>query len=809
MLASTEPVAGGPDGNGGVIVAGPTNNAGWGRVSLENSLLQAPASDRGPKIFLDQRHAFTGTGQEYRIRVAAVDPARPLRVALAWTDAAGAVGANPALVNDLDLEVLETGTANLYRGNVFAGAFSATGGAADALNNVECVFVQSPAGVYEVTVVAGNITASARPDILTPWQDFALVLDNAEVPSADPVSVVAVLDRSGSMQSFGYVDVTRQTSRQFIDLLSVDDSVGVVSFGDQATQEFPAAGPPEVIVGQFTRDAATDAVDDIGFGGCTFMGDGIATGGTMLAGAGTRRALVLLSDGYDNKGCDEGNPAKPSALDAAGALPGSLPIYSCAMGPASDQALLEQLADETEGRYYFMPTIDDLFEIYNYIRGQVTGDGIIVNESSMASRSVVSGLVDACADSALFTVAWHDPALRYVAREPKGQQQISVRLRSPGGRWLPHSATEYNRTVGNGYVSFALQDPQPGIWTVEVSTNRRQHTPYTVGGFVRSDISLRLDASSRVVVGQPIAVRATVRDGKGLVLGANVAATVAYPPRSVDDLRRAYAKQLAGIKLPDALRHDGKPDKKRLEVARLVLLRDQLRAETGEDILAPATARVTMSAQGGRFPLPVPDFPTRFSPPVVSRRTGAAASTATIVLPASIGDGGVIDMRNVLRPRQTGVAVGQVTRTKVPGSYAIAVTATGFSPNCGSRFVRRDLISVVVGNAADAASGGGPEVLAAGFEAEGRRDLAPGRPPLRPRHSDGDGPGHEGATDSLSPRRLPSLATDGLGAGVGSSQVPQRLLSFLHHPVDHVGVHALMLRRSPVADKWQERHLSL
>ncbi|MGH9153070.1 MAG: S8 family serine peptidase [Acidimicrobiales bacterium] len=498
LVASTEPVTGGPDGNGGAIAAGPTNDAGWGRVSLENALLQAPASDRGPKVFLDQRHALTATGQEYRIRVAAADPSRPLRVALAWTDAAGAVGADPALVNDLDLEVLETATGNLYRGNVFAGGFSTTGGAADALNNVECAFVQAPSGVYEVTVVAANVAASARPDIATPWQDFALVLDNAEVPSADPVSVVAVLDRSGSMQAFGYVDVTRQSSRQFVDLMSVDDAVGVVSFGDAAVQEFPAAGAPEVIVGQSTRDGATAAVDAIAFGGCTFMGDGIATGGSMLSGAGSRRALVLLSDGYDNKGCDQANPAKPSALDAAAALPADLPIYSCAMGPASDQALLDQLAADTDGRYYFMPTIDDLFEIYNYIRGQVTGDGIIVNESSMASRSVVSGLVDGCAESALFTVAWHDPALRYVARQPKGPDQLSVRLRSPGGRWLPHSATEYSRTVGRGYVSLALQDPQPGLWTVEVSTDRDRHTPYTVGGFVRSDIGLRLDAPHRV-----------------------------------------------------------------------------------------------------------------------------------------------------------------------------------------------------------------------------------------------------------------------------------------------------------------------
>ena len=229
----------------------PIRTTTWAGValSLENALLQAPASDRGPKIFVDQRQAFTATGQEYTIRVAAADAALPLRVALSWSDAAGAVGANPALVNDLDLEVRHVDTGQLFRGNVFAGGFSTTGGVADDLNNTEVAVIQNPTGVYEVTVVAANIAASARTDIATPWQDFALVIDNAEVPAADPVSVVTVLDRSGSMQIFGYVDITRQTSRQFIDLMGVDDSIGVVSFGDSGDEEYPGTGAPQQIVG--------------------------------------------------------------------------------------------------------------------------------------------------------------------------------------------------------------------------------------------------------------------------------------------------------------------------------------------------------------------------------------------------------------------------------------------------------------------------------------------------------------------------------------------------------------------------------
>ena len=696
MVLSTEPVDGGTDGAGGTIAAGPNNNVGWGRVSIENALLQAPAADRGPKIFVDQRQAFTATGQEYTIRVAAADAALPLRVALSWSDAAGAVGANPALVNDLDLEVRHVDTGQLFLGNVFAGAFSTTGGVADDLNNTEVAVLQNPTGVYEVTVIAANIAASARTDIAGTWQDFALVIDNAEVPAADPVSVVTVLDRSGSMQVFGYVDITRQTSRQFIDLMGVDDSIGVVSFGDSGDEEYPGTGAPQQIVDQSTRDAATAAVDGIGFGGCTFMGAGIQEAGSVLAGAGPRRAMVLLSDGYDNKGCDEGNPAKPWAVDAAAALPADLPIYSCAMGPASDQALLAQLADDTDGRYYFMPTIDDLFEIYNYIRGQVTGDGIIVNESSVASVSQVSGWVDGCAESVLFTVAWHDRSLRYVPRDPKGAGEIAVRLRSPGGRWLPGSATECLRNAGDGYVSFTIHDPQPGLWTVEVATDRQQHTPYTVGGFVRSPLALRLDVPTLVRVGDVINVKTSVGDHRGGLDGVKVRTAVAAPVASSADLIDKYRERLSRIKLPRDFLADGKPDKARAHLAQLVLLRDELVADAGDDILAPRIDDLALGA-------------TTLKPPRLAQfggmRSGLAgglegstvvggrAGGATVVNPGRIA---VIDPRLVLRPRQVGVLTGRYARTKIPGSYSVTVTATGFSPTCNTRFVRKDLASIAV-----------------------------------------------------------------------------------------------------------------
>ena len=87
----------------------------------------------------------------------------------------------PALTNDLDLEAYSIEDDIVYKGNVFEDGFSVTGGAFDDLNNTECVYLKEPKGSYEIAIIAAQVRANAnRPFDLTPWQDFALVIDNAE-----------------------------------------------------------------------------------------------------------------------------------------------------------------------------------------------------------------------------------------------------------------------------------------------------------------------------------------------------------------------------------------------------------------------------------------------------------------------------------------------------------------------------------------------------------------------------------------------------------------------------------------------------
>jgi hypothetical protein len=152
----------------------PNGAEGWGRVNLKNVL-----NTGVPIKYIDQTVEFTDVGQSLVINGTVANSTRPFRVSLVWTDPPGTT--NPALVNDLDLTVTIGG--QTYRGNVFSGGVSTTGGTANNRDNVENVFL--PSGIPTGTPFTVRISATALngDGILgnsdSTDQHFSLVIYNA------------------------------------------------------------------------------------------------------------------------------------------------------------------------------------------------------------------------------------------------------------------------------------------------------------------------------------------------------------------------------------------------------------------------------------------------------------------------------------------------------------------------------------------------------------------------------------------------------------------------------------------------------
>lgn len=165
----------------------PSNSQGIGEMNLGEAFNRGAVT---PTLFRDQvaGDMFTASGQTRVFTGTIADSSKPFRVTLAWTDAPGATS-GAAYKNNLDLTV--TIGANTYKGNVFSGANSVTGGSADVANNVESVFLPAgQSGAFTVTVTATNINSDGVPNVGGSLdQDFALVVYNR----ADPCVAAAIV----------------------------------------------------------------------------------------------------------------------------------------------------------------------------------------------------------------------------------------------------------------------------------------------------------------------------------------------------------------------------------------------------------------------------------------------------------------------------------------------------------------------------------------------------------------------------------------------------------------------------------------
>lgn len=141
----------------------PNVHEGWGRINVAN------ATD-GSHQYVDNTAGLSTNGSAvYNFNVGTAG--QPLRITLVWSDYPSTESASLNLVNNLDLVVTAPGGAT-YRGNVFSGGWSQTGGTRDSVNNVENVYVQSAAtGTWTITVSGFNVPNGPQP--------FALVMDGA------------------------------------------------------------------------------------------------------------------------------------------------------------------------------------------------------------------------------------------------------------------------------------------------------------------------------------------------------------------------------------------------------------------------------------------------------------------------------------------------------------------------------------------------------------------------------------------------------------------------------------------------------
>ena len=218
--------------------------------------------------------------------------------------------------------------------------------------------------------------------------DFAVYEDGTErkvvdvTPATEPFNLILLLDVSGSVEE--RIDFIRKAARDFLRTVSRQDRIAITSFRDDIQ-----------IISDFTTDRAllSKKLDDIDAGGATALYDalGYSLVDTLKPLRGERTAIVILSDGDDNKSF----VPFPSILEVtiesgaliyplyvpSGLIPeASVPKPMITVDPMRTKYLTittraaeegQKLADFSGGVFYSIKRLEDLQRAYDDVVAQL------------------------------------------------------------------------------------------------------------------------------------------------------------------------------------------------------------------------------------------------------------------------------------------------------------------------------------------------------------------------------------------------------------------------------------------------------
>ncbi len=209
--------------------------------------------------------------------------------------------------------------------------------------------------------------------------------ETRQIIRGEGVDIVLSLDISGSMASLDFQPDNRLVAAKAVINEFVAertyDRVGLVVFANEAFAQSPLTIDHDVLARLLQNVALAP---DLGLIDGTAIGMGIATAANMLRHSDTEsKVVILLTDGVNNSGAID----PFTAAQAAEAL--DIKVYAIGMGklgqvpfPSTnlfgeqvityqesiiDEATLQQIADETGGRYYRATDTAGLRAIYDEI----------------------------------------------------------------------------------------------------------------------------------------------------------------------------------------------------------------------------------------------------------------------------------------------------------------------------------------------------------------------------------------------------------------------------------------------------------
>jgi hypothetical protein len=388
-----------------------------------------------------------------------------------------------------------------------------------------------------------------------------------------PVAVVPTIETSTVMANSGFVNEVTISGKAFINNLTTNDALAVVSFNAQGSVAYPSTNALAVVDSTLSQlTAASAAVQALTYTNPSVnIGAGLQTAYGLLNSlpvAGSVPGVLLISSGQQTAGGTD-----PLTLATY------RPTWACAPGPTANTALLNQIAALSGGQYYYMPTPLQMATVLNQIRGQFPNWQTVVNQSKSVGTLgswlqpvvLASGLAEA-----QFSVVWENANLTQTNSPNPGPNQVSVTLVQPPGITLPDVPTR----SGGGYCVFNKLTPVPGTnampWYVQVMyPGTVNPLPMTIGVFARPKTSqalrLALRPAAPATASAPLQVIVALEGATEPIEITAATAEIMAPRMTLGSALRMYADAMLEVPC-----ESGEPLARLLTLRRLLLPRGDI-----------------------------------------------------------------------------------------------------------------------------------------------------------------------------------------------------------------------------------------
>ncbi|MCB9264127.1 MAG: VWA domain-containing protein [Lewinellaceae bacterium] len=219
---------------------------------------------------------------------------------------------------------------------------------------------EAPAGAHPIAL-NGEVSSC-------PWApEHRLVrigIKGKELPAYPASNMVLLIDVSGSMKSGDKLDLLKESFKLFVDELSGEDRLAIVTYAGQAGLLLPSTPGSE-------KAQIKSAIDKLGAGGSTAGAEGIITAyqiaqENFIQGGNNR--VLLGTDGDFNVG-----PSSQEELVSLIEEKRDFGIFLTVLGVGTgnlNDAMLEQLADNGNGTYEYIDNLEQAKKVFIYEFGK-------------------------------------------------------------------------------------------------------------------------------------------------------------------------------------------------------------------------------------------------------------------------------------------------------------------------------------------------------------------------------------------------------------------------------------------------------